>query len=435
MEISLESAQRRKILLAASLAIAIVIIFEAGRLWLATSRLDSGQLELMERGAALMPGNGAAWESIGTLRQWDFANPDLAGALADFQKAVRDDPRSAQYWMDLASAYEASGETARARDAFLRAQSVYPASAEVAFHYGNFLLRQEQYSEGYAQFQRAVRADPTLLPLVISRTWRSSGDVDALLHQAIPANTEAYLQAIDYFASIQQSQAALAAWKGLLALKQPVPLPRTFSFFEDLIREDRAEEARQAWPQALQAAGLPYDGPADGSLIWDGKFTRDFTDGGLDWHWVPLANVVINFDSDAVPNGSRAIRLDFNGGSNVALAAPSQFVPVQPSRNYHFHAYLRTQEITTESGVRFSLMDPNHAGALNLLTDNFLGSHPWTPIELDFATGPATHFLLVQLKRDPSTLFDSQINGSAWIADVSIFPSDAQTTQTRQAPR
>src|SRR5271170_3507205 len=216
MEIPLKDLGRRRIGLAVSLVIAAVLIFQAGEIWLASNRLDSEKLVLMERGAALLPGDGSAWDRLGRMRQWDFADSDLPGAIEDYWKAVGDDPRSAHFWMDLASAYETSGDDARARDAYLRAKSVYPASAEVAFHYGNFLLREQEFPAAYAELRRAVATDPTLLPLAISRTWRSSEDVNELLDNVLPANTDAYLQALDFFASIHEGQAALKIWQRLL---------------------------------------------------------------------------------------------------------------------------------------------------------------------------------------------------------------------------
>ena len=373
MEIPLEDAGRRRIVLAVSLIVAAMLVFQAGQLWLASRRLDSENIALMERGASLEPGDGSAWDRLGRLRQWDFVDSDLPGAIEDYRKAIREDPLSAHYWMDLASAYEASGDDSRARDAYLRAKSVYPASAEVAFHYGNFLLREQQYPEAFQELQRAVRADPTLLPLAISRTWRSSEDVNELLNSVLPANADAYLQALDFFASIHQAQPALAVWQRLLSLGKPFPLPRVFPFFEELIREDRADDARRAWLEALAAAGLPHDETPNHNLVWNGNFAQDFGNGGLDWRWTPLMGVSIEVDSESAPNGSRAIRMDFNGGSNLSLDAPSEYVPVEPNRAYHFHAYMRTEAITTESGMRFSVTDPNHSGALNVLTDNFTG--------------------------------------------------------------
>jgi tetratricopeptide (TPR) repeat protein len=430
MEIPLEGAGARGILFAASLVIAAVLIFQAGEIWLASHRLDSGKIVIMERGVTLAPADASAWDRLGRMRQWDFMDSDLSGAIEDYQQAVHYDPLSAHYWMDLASAYEASGDDARARDAYLRAKSVYPASAEVAFHYGNFLLREQEFPAAYVELRRAVATDPTLLPLAISRTWRSSEDVNELLDNVLPANTDAYLQALDFFASIHQGEAALAVWRRLLGLGKSFPLPRAFPFLEELIAEDRADDARSAWRAALAAAGLPHEEPADQNLIWNGKFLQEFANGGLDWRWHPLMGVDIGFDPVGAPNGSRGVRLDFNGGSNLAVDEPAQYVPVEAGRNYHFHAFLRTEGITTESGMRFQITDPNHDGVLNVITENFMGSRPWTAVDADLTTGSTTHFLLVRLFRDPSRLFENKLEGTVWIADISLAASGAPAAQT-----
>ncbi len=430
MEFPLAAAGRRLTTLVISLPIAAVLIFQAGEIWLASRRLDSDKIPEMERGAALLPGDGSAWDRLGRMRQWDFMNPDLPGAIDDYRKAVQVDPRSAHFWMDLASGYEEMGDDARARDAYLRAKAVYPGSGEVAFHFGNFLLREQEYPQAYAELQRAVRADPSLLPLAISRTWRSSDDVGDLLNDVLPANQEAYLQALDFFSSIHQAEPGLAVWQRLIALGKGLPLQRVLPFFDELIHEDRGDEARRAWREALAAAGLPHDEPANQNRVWNGNFAHDFINGGLDWRWMPLLDAEMGFDPEPAPNGSRAVRLDFNGGTNLELAAPAEYVPAEHSHNYHFHAYMRTEGITTESGVRFGISDPNHNGALNVLTDNFTGSHSWTPVEADFTTGPDTHFLLVELFRGPSRLFENKLEGTAWIADVSVVPGNGPASQS-----
>jgi len=429
MEIPVGSTRRRTILLAVSLLAAALISFEASRLWLASHLLNTGNLPQMERGASLAPGNGDYWDRLGHLRQWDLLDTDLPGAIADYKKAVADDPHSAHYWIDLASAYEASGDLARAEESFARAKAVYPLSAEVAFHYGNFLLREQKYPEAYGELQRAVRIDPTLLPLAISRTWRATEDVDSLLNQMLPADQDTYLQAIDFFATIHNPDPALAVWQRLLALGKPFPLERTFSLFDELIRQDRSEDALRLWREAASANGLSQGEPNPKSLIWDGKFQNDFLNGGLDWRWGAPPGVSIDFDSTPAPRGSRSVRLDFGGGSNISLEAPLQYVPVDPNRSYHFHASMRTDQITTESGPRFSVSDPNHAGAVDVLTDSFTGSHVWTPVDTDIATGPDTHFLLVQLVRRQSRLFDNKLSGTVWIADVSLTPANTETGQ------
>ena len=185
MEFPLEGAKWTRAALIVSVFFAVIISFQAVRIWLADHRVESGRLDLMERGAALEPGNADAWDRLGQMRQWDIMNADPTQAVADLEKAVKDDPLSAHNWMDLAAAYEDSGDIPKARSAFARARAVYPSSPEVAWLYGNFLLRREEYDEGYAQMRQAVRTDPGLLAIAITRTWRSNHDVQLLLDRVV----------------------------------------------------------------------------------------------------------------------------------------------------------------------------------------------------------------------------------------------------------
>jgi hypothetical protein len=414
-----------------ALAAGALLSYQAVRLWLAYHRIHSTRLEIIERGAALEPGNAEAWDLLGRYRQLDFASADPQQELADYQRAVQDDPLSATFWMNLAGAYEANGDLGAAQNAFERAHSVYPLSAEVAWNYGNFLLRQEKEAEGYAEIRHAVQSDPRLLTLAISRVWRSSQDVNILLDQVLPADQDAYVQALNFFASIRQPDAALSVWRRTLALGKILALPRTFPFLDELIQDDRSTDAKQVWIEALTAAGLPHEEPLNHSLVWNGGFSSDFSNGGLGWRWNSPIGVAVDFDAAPPASGVRAVRLDFGGGTNLELSQPMQYVPVEPRRTYHFHAYMRTEEITTESGMRFSLVDPNHDDAVNMLTDNFVGSHNWTALDLDLTTSAQTHFLLLRLLRAGSRLFENKLSGTVWIADVSLIPEEDLGTPSR----
>jgi tetratricopeptide (TPR) repeat protein len=423
---TLQGVPARPAILVFALAAGALLSYQAARLWLAYHRIQSTRLEVIERGAALEPGNAAAWDLLGRYRQLDFVDADPQQELADYQRAVQDDPLSATFWMNLAGAYEANGDLISAQHAFERARSVYPLSAEVAWNYGNFLLRQGKEDQGYAEIHHAVQSDPRLLTLAISRVWRSSHDVHVLLDQVLPANVDAYVQALDFFTSIRESEPALAVWRRLVSMGNLVALPRTFPFLDELISEDRAADAKRVWIEALTAAGLPHEEPLNHSLIWDGDFSRDFDNGGLSWRWNSPWGVAIDFDSAPPSYGVRTVRLDFGGGRNQEITQPAQYLPVEPSHTYHFHAYMRTEEITTESGMRFSIVDPNHNDAVNALTDNFTGSHPWTALDIDVTTSRETHFLLVRLLRVGSRLFENKLSGTVWIADVSLVPAEFQ---------
>jgi len=431
VEVHFEGAKRTRATLVVSIFMAILIFYQAAKIWLADYRVQSGQLDLMERGAALEPGNAEGWDRLGRMRQWDLMNPDPLRAVADLERAVKDDPLSAHDWIDLGAAYEDAGDIPRARAAFERAVSVYPSSGEVAWLYGNFLLRRQEYDAGYAQMQRAVRADPALLPLVITRTWRSNQDIQILLDRVVPPEASAYFQALDFLATNHQLDAALVVWQRLLAQGKPITLSRAFPFLAELIQQERSEDARRVWLEALAAAGLPHEPPRNQSLVWNGDFSHDFANGGLDWHWDGPLGVVVDFDSAPSGRSGRSLRLDFSGGINVDLSEPYQYVPVEPSHAYRFHAYLRTQSLTTESGARMSIQEPFHRSP-ELLSENLMGSHPWTSVDADVTTGPETHFLRIRLRRIPSRLFDNKLGGSMWLADVSLTPLAALPEKAAQ---
>jgi cytochrome c-type biogenesis protein CcmH/NrfG len=429
-----EAAGTRGALLAFAVCLAGFLCYQAGRLWLADRDTRSDTLARLERGAALEPGNADAWDALGRFRQLDFTNPDSDGALADYQRSVQANPLSAHHWMNLAEAYEAHGDIAKARDAFEHARTVYPLSAEVDWNYGNFLLRQDESAQGYTEIQHAVYSDPKLLTLAISRTWRSSRDVNILLDKVLPAQTNAYLLAIDYFATIKQMEPALVVWQRMVALGKPIEVARSFPFLDELIAEDRSTDAKKVWIDALALAGLNHDDPLNHSVLWNGDFARDFLQGGLDWRWTTLPGVDFEFDTVPQNYGVRSAQLFFGGGSNVEITEPKQYVPVEPGRWYRFHAYMRTQALSTEMGTRFLITDPNHLNAVRAKTDNFSGSHPWTATDLDIQTSANTHFLLVQLLREQSHMFDNKLSGTMWIADLSLTPSTGPALTPASGP-
>lgn len=423
VELSFDKPGVRRTILALCVLIMLVLMYQGVRLGIADALVRSDSPKTIARGVALEPGNGDAWDRLGRFHQWNLSDPNPELAATEYLHAVRDDPNSAHFLMDLAGAYEANGDVARAKDAWNRARAVYPSSAEVEWNYGNFLLRQQGFGEGYQMIRRAVEAEPSLLPLAISRTWRASQDIHALLDQALPATPSAYLKALDFFASTHDAEAAIEVWHRLVELKQPVALPQTFPFFQELIDEDRSVEARQSWAEAVAAAGLAQEEKTGSSLLWNGDFSMDFQNGGLGWRWNNPLGTSIDFDAPPPGQPGRSVRIDFDGGANTDLSEPLEYIPVGPDRAYRLRGFIRTQGITTDSGMRFHLTDPNHEGSVDISTDNLTLSHPWTPVEADFTTGPATHFLQLCLRRPPSQMFDNKLGGSVWIANLSLEAS------------
>lgn len=416
----------RRWLLGGLLILSLIVIFEARKFWLAARWLDSEDSIAMKKSVGLVGDNADAWDHLGRYYLLGFSDPDAQQAVDDFHRAVRIAPLSANYWMDLGSAYDAVNDAPDARAAYQQAKAVYPASATAEWTYGNFLLRQGDMAGALDEIQHAVRGNPQLLTLAVSRVWHASGDVNQLLDRVIPSDTDSYLRTIDFFGSTQQIAPGMAVWQRLVALKEPFDLKRISNFMEDLIRSDDGDDARRVWTEAIELDNLPQLAISNESPVADGAFQASFPNCGLGWWWENTGGASIDFDSSTPKGKGRSVRLDFSGGVNLDLSRPEQYVVVEPGRAYHFHAALRTDQLSTESGVRFAVSDPNHSGVVLARSDNFTGSHPWTSIDVDLAASPSTHIVLIQLIREPSHMFENQLSGTAWIADISLTPSVPQ---------
>ncbi|HEV2421564.1 MAG TPA: hypothetical protein VGS59_07650 [Candidatus Acidoferrales bacterium] len=427
----MEHARKRAVVLCVAVAVFLAVVYQSTRLWLAWSWECSSSLRQQIRGASLTPGDAEAWDRIGETIASNFdAQP--GAAIPFFQHAVATDPRSANDWMDLAQAYETDGNVPAASKAYDRAREDYPASAEVSWKYGNFLLRQGQTSQGLEQVHRALVTDYKLVPLALRRVWNSDPNVQVILNDVLPPGQYERLQALDFFSGIHEQAAALLTWKEVAsaARGKPIALEDAFPYLQYLITTDQATAAESVWHQALAAARWPELQAADRSRIWNGGFEGPIANGGLDWRISQVPGAYAEEDSSVHHSGEKSLRVDFTGGVNLDYWYVEQIVPVAPSTDYVFQYFLRTQSISTESGLRFEVLDLND-NQVSLMTRDLTGTNPWTLVKIDVATGQKTHFLDIRLRRLPSRLFDNKLSGTVWVDDVSLSPKPGSLTGSR----
>jgi len=414
----------RWLVLAGVLAVSALLVFASCRHAIAEHWAGSADPSHWLRAAQLEPANAENWYRLGRYRQLDFENSDLSQATAYYQRATQVDPGPARYWLDLAETYETTGHLAQAEDTFRKAQQAYPISADVAWRLGNFLLRQGREQEAFQQIHKAVSVDPKLTPLAVSLCWRSTQDIDLILRAALPAEPEVDWDAIQFFLDQTQPDAAFAVWKRLMTEQPSFPISKAFRLLDQLIETGRADDTLIVWQQALSVAGItPTTGPPH-SLIWDGGFEGQLLNGGLAWRYRPEAGFQMDLDEGTVHSGSRSLRVFFDGSQNVDFGHLWQYVVVQPNTRYSFSAYLRTEDLTTDSGIRFEITEANPRSEQRVMTPGAAGTQPWSLDEITFTTGPTTRLLQVTLRRTPSTeLLVNKIRGTAWVDDVAFVPA------------
>jgi len=158
----------------------------------------------------------------------------------------------------------------------------------------------------------------------------------------------------------------------------------------------------------------------DANLVFNGSFESEILSGGLDWHVYPIQGVEVSLDRRTYFDGTRSLRLDFDGKENLDYVQVFEFVPVEPNTDYLFVAYFRAQGLTTDSGPRFQILDAHNRSRLWVETPGVTGTRLWAPQQVEFRTGPETRIVLVRLNRPPSHMFENRIGGTLWVDRVSL---------------
>ena len=107
MEIPLNSAWRKRAVIGAAVALCVLYVLLAGRLFVGSLFDERAEIASLQRAIALDPWNADYRNHLG--RYFSLVARDPGAAIAPFRAAVQLDPHAARYWFDLASAYQVLG--------------------------------------------------------------------------------------------------------------------------------------------------------------------------------------------------------------------------------------------------------------------------------------------------------------------------------------
>ncbi len=426
MVLRLSSAAARLTLVFVALILATALSYSSVRNALAAYNSGLETRAGLEEAAQLEPGNANHWFLLGRYWQYNLEEPDVHRAISAYHTSLSFNPRDASVWLDLATAYESQGDLAAAREAFLQAKRVYPVSAEVSWRYGNFLLRQSELPAAFAEIRQSVSVDPKRAPEAFSRCWRVDPDIQAILDHALPPTVPVYLDAIRELDADAAIDPALAVWNRLISLHPQLPLAKIIPFTDSLIQAHRIDDAHRVWDQAVALADSPPPSDPPGSVLWDGGFETGVFGGGFAWTIAPPSpGVQVTIDSSDKHSGQRSLRLGFDGSRNVDFSDVCHLAQVQPGTSYRFSAWVRTQGLATDQGIRFRLEWLENSRNASTETTEVHGTQPWTQLTLPWTAVAGVRQLRVCVNRHPSGDLVSRIHGAAWIDDVALVPESS----------
>jgi tetratricopeptide (TPR) repeat protein len=413
MEIFLNSASRKRLVITGAAVLCLLYVFLAARLFVASVFAEKPEFSSLQRAARLDPGNAEYRNHLG--RYYALVESNPAAAIEPFRAAVERNPLSARYWFDLASAYQVLGDISNQTQALEHAIAADPTTPDVAWEAANFYLVQGDNQKALHEFRVVLQNDPSLANLAIQLCWRVNPDVDSLLRDVVPPRSAAYIAFLDLLMVKQETAATAKVWAALMVSPETFEQRHVYDYFQYLLNHKDVDEARLVWQQAAPRFGLSSYLATRRNLIVNGDFGLEILNGGFDWQYQKQSSVTLTIDPSDFHGGHRSLLVAFDG-PGVTDAGIRQFIAVQPNTPYQFSAYYKNGELEGAGGPHFTIQDA-YSQAVLYDSDELKEAGFWKSATGEFTTGDDCKLLLLHIRRLPE---GSPIRGKLWVDDFRL---------------
>jgi tetratricopeptide (TPR) repeat protein len=394
------------------------------RITLAESWGKTEDLQRMQRALALDSSNPELHRTLGLLYLWGQSGT-ATQAVQELHKAVELNPYSATCWSGLSKACYAAGDQACAGQAVLRAMELTPSKPQYAWEAVLHQVNAGRRSEAVSASARFLRLQPVRAGEVFQLLQRGFEDLEFIWNELVSTsgNIQTMLAYLDFLSQKGNFELAERCWQQIISSRPPASFTAVQPYLERLLAAGHYAEAARVWRYLLRNGGvaLPPDNDKD-NLIFNGSFEQLPLNGGFDWRHSPQTYLEVDFANPSAHSGRRALQLQFTVLNNSDYEPVYQLVPVMPGQRYLLTAFVRSEEITSDSGPRLRVVDPNCPACLTVETEDTTGTSPWRQVWRTFQAGPETEVVRISIWRPRGRSFPMDITGRFWIDDVSLHP-------------
>jgi hypothetical protein len=349
---------------------------------------------------------------------------DPAEGVRHLRRATQLSPHSPLYWADLESACESLADTQCIDQAGERLLQLCPMMPYYNWLAAQSSLRSNQLDRALAEFRRLLELDTKYA----EGTWSSLQDVqkpDTIFQEVLAGSADVPLEvSYVFFLSNQgDDDSAYRIWRLVVAESRPFPFSSAEPYLDRLIALGRIEEAVNVW-QDLERLGIVkrYGADEKDNLIFNGDFEQLPLNSGFDWRTGPGTYLAVDFSAPGAYHGAHCLRVDFTVSRNEEYEPAYQIVPVLPHHAYTLEAYVRSADITSDTGPCLRVSDTQPGGFPDAISDTTVETTPWHPLRLSFSTGAQTRAVRLSFWRPRSRVFPTEISGTSWLDAVSMKP-------------
>src|SRR5216684_1132027 len=417
----LRSVTRMALFLGILVAGGLLLVVQASRLAVAAQWIETEDIDNLKQATRLDPGNALAHNRLGFLYLREAS--DVTAALPHLRRAVELNPRVAVYWIDLANGSEMAGELNRARDAYERAVALAPMRPEFTWELANYDLRTGENDKALTGFARYLHMVPGARAKTFALLGRGINDPALVWEKVVRVSGDPETE-LSYLAYLKFRNAAFSTarfWNEFAAQGKPMPVNTAVHYVDRLLENQEYGEAKRVWSDLQKAGVVPASAP-DGNLVFNPNFEQKPLNGGFDWRLHQEPFVDFDLPQSGFCKEGRCLYLNFSVPHNSDYEPAFEIVPVNSSQTYALSAFVRSQDITSDSGPRLRVVDAECPTCIDVSTSAALETKAWHKVDTTFTTGPNTHAVKLSVWRPRSRVFPMEISGEFWLDSVSLKP-------------
>jgi tetratricopeptide (TPR) repeat protein len=414
---------RSKATVGTLLAVIIVggglLSMEAVRSAASSELVDTGDLAHVQWAARLDSQNALVQNRLGFLTQWQSA--DTATALPYLKRATELNPYVASYWVDLANGCELAGQLECAGNAYEKAVALAPKRPDLIWNLANYALRAGDNEKALDRFAQFLRLVPSQRQQTFALLGRAIQDPMLIWQKVVHpcGDPETELAYLNFYRKQDEQANTAPLWAEIMAEGKSFSASAAIPYVDRLLDAMEFDEAKLTWVD-LQAKGIIKGGQQDGELVFNGSFAEKPLNGGFDWRLHDQSYLYLDVAQPASCREGHCLYMNFTVPQNLEYEPVYQIIPVKPHQLYSLSAWVRSQDITSDSGPRLRVVDPECEACINASTSQVVETRPWHKVETTFITGPRTRVIKLSVFRPRSRVFPMEISGEFWMDAVSL---------------
>jgi len=381
-----------------------------------TTPTDPNVREVAALAVRLSPNDPMAnWLLAGTRK--NIFTPEAVSATAkSYEKVARLSPYNYGWWVELGRARDQADETEAAEKAYLRAVEIAPNYTYPRWQLGNFYLRQNRSEEAFAELKKTASTNSVYRDQVFSIAWDFYEKDTVRLEEIAGDSPSVRAGLAKFYASKERAEDSLRIWNALSEDEREAnnAIARVIAqaFYEKRIFRQSQEFIR----------GLGIEPEARSETVQNGGFESpigDIKETYFGWKRAPVEKIDFKLDPTQKREGSRSLRVSFNGYSEPTLYSLYQYVTVQPAAIYRLTFWLRTENLKSGGTPELEIYNANDDK--NIITSKPfpVGTNDWEQIKLEF-TAPANAEAIGLRTTRVFCGFNCPIFGTFWYDDFKL---------------